>query len=396
MENREQGKDRSKASRRLVRSLSIAIGALILVGGGLAVMNLVAAKANGAAEQTADADRPNAKSEEGEKESRDEEEDGGKAPVPVEVAEITTGSVSSYISSSANLVAENEVKILAEVEGRLLRLMVEEGDFVRQGHALATLVRDDQEIGLKKAKLKESSARQAYERGKDLAAKELISREEFDQLRTDYEIAREELAEAEWKLSKTTIRSPFEGRITDRLTQVGQHVRPGDELFQITDFDPLIARIYLPERDVIGLDEGREVRIRLNADPSIRFIGRIRQISPIVDTATGTIKVTIEALETPEDVRPGSFVTVGIVRERRTETVLLPREAVLRELQSAHVFVAVGDLAVKRSVTLGLEEGEVVEALSGVEVGEQVIVAGQGGLKDGSSIKLLEPAESAG
>jgi membrane fusion protein (multidrug efflux system) len=360
-------------------------------------MNLVAAKANGAAtDRTADADQTDTKKEEGDLESEDDEQDGGKAPVPVEIAEIKTGSVSSYLSSSANLVAENEVKILAEVEGRLLRLMVEEGDLARQGQALAMLVRDDQEIALKKAKLKESSARQAYDRGQDLATKELISREEFDQLTTDYDIAREELAEAEWKLSKTTIRAPFEGRITDRLTQVGQHVRPGDELFQITDFDPLIARIYLPERDVIGLDEGREVRIGLNADPSIRFAGRIRQISPIVDTATGTIKVTIEAAETPQNARPGSFVTIGIVRETRSETLLLPREAVLRELQNAHVFVADGDLAVKRTVTLGLEEGTLVEALSGVKLGEKVIVAGQGGLKDGSSIKLLTTAENAG
>ncbi|MEE8137912.1 MAG: efflux RND transporter periplasmic adaptor subunit, partial [Thermoanaerobaculia bacterium] len=178
--------------------------------------------------------------------------------------------------------------------------------------------------------------------------------------------------------------------------QVGQHLRPGDELFQLTDFDPLIARIYLPERDVIGLEEGREVRIGLNADPLIRFQGRIRQISPIVDIATGTIKVTIEAEGPPVEVRPGSFVTIGIVRETRPDTLLVPREAVLRELQKAHVFVADGDLAVKRTVTLGLEEGDLIEALSGVEAGEKVIVAGQGGLKDGSPIKLLEPTESSG
>lgn len=396
MENREKGENPMKASKRPSRLLSIVAGALILVGGGLAVMNLVASKADGAdAEQTEGIDQAEGKNESAD-ESESSEGEGGTAPVPVEVVEIRTGSVSSYISSSANLVAENEVKILAEVEGRLLSLLTEEGDFVRQGQPLARLVRDDQAIALKKAKLKESSARQAYERGEDLATKELISREEFDQLTTDLELAREELAEAQWKLSKTTIRAPFDGRVTDRMTQVGQHVRPGDELFQITDFDPLIARIYLPERDVIGLEEGREVRIDLNADPSIRFAGSIRQISPIVDTATGTIKVTIEAVDTPESVRPGSFVTVGIVRETHPDTLLLPREAVLRELQNAHVFVADEDLAVKRTVTLGLEEGNLVEALSGVEPGEMVIVAGQGGLKDGSPIKLLGADESTG
>ena len=180
------------------------------------------------------------------------------------------------------------------------------------------------------------------------------------------------------------------------MTQAGQHVQVGDELFQVTDFDPLIARIYLPERDVIGLTEGREVRIRLNAAEAVAFAGRIRQISPIVDTATGTVKITVEAADSPTDVRPGSFVTVDIVRETRSATLLVPREAVLRELQKAHVFVANEAVAEKRAVTLGLEEGDYVEALSGVTAGETVIVAGQGGLRDGSPVKILGDAESAG
>ena len=392
MEN--QGTEKKSERSRLFRRLSFAVGVLILIAGGLAILNMAAGNANGSSSEMADSDQAEARDDKGEEEG--EEEDNGKAPVPVEVVAVRTGSVSSYITSAANLVADNEVKILAEVQARVLRLFVEEGDSVRADQALAMLVRDDQEIAFKKANLKQSNARQAYERGKDLAAKELISREEFDRLTTDYEIAREEIAEAEWGLSKTTIRAPFAGRITDRMIQVGQHLRPGDELFQITDFDPLIARIYLPERDVIGLQEGREVRIGLNADSSIRFTGRIRQISPIVDTATGTVKVTVEAIEPPRSVRPGSFVTIGIVLETRAGTLLVPREAVLRELQKAHVFVAEGELAVKRTVILGLEEGDVVEALSGVDAGEQVIVAGQGGLKDGSPIKLLESDESTG
>jgi membrane fusion protein (multidrug efflux system) len=203
------------------------------------------------------------------------------------------------------------------------------------------------------------------------------------------------LAEAQWAKDKTEIRSPFTGKVTGRMIQVGQHVQISDELFQVTDFDPLIARIYLPERDIIGLNEGREVRILLNADDEVRFTGRIRQISPIVDTATGTVKVTVEANDdSPSQVRPGSFVTINIVRETRADTLLVPREAVIRELQKAHVFVADGELAEKRAITLGLEEGEFVEALSGVEAGDQVIVAGQGGLKDGSPVNIVGAEET--
>ena len=99
--------------------------------------------------------------------------------------------------------------------------------------------------------------------------------------------------------------------------------------------------------------------------------------------------MTVEAISPPASVRPGSFVTINIVRETHQETTVIPREAVLRELQSAHVFVVEDDLAHKRDITLGLEEGSLVESLSGLEIGEKVIIAGQGGLKDGAKVKIL-------
>ena len=379
MQSASESETRKRGRRRLLSGL---IALALLVGGALAVMNLSANRASGDAGQSPE-----------EAEAAAEET---RAPVPVEVAAITSGEISSYISASANLVAEFEVTVLAEVEGRVASLRVEEGDAVRKGQTLATLVRDDQQIRLRKAELRESNARAEFERAEDLVAKELISREEYDRLTVDFQIARQELEEARWALAKTILKAPFDGRVTDRMVQVGQNVRPADELLQVTDFDPLIARIYLPERDVLGLAAGRQVRITLNADPTIRFSGRIRQISEVVDTATGTVKVTVEADGPPRGVRPGSFVSIHIVRETRPDAVLVPREAVLRELKTAHVFVAADQVAEKREVVLGLEEGLMVEAVSGLAPGERVIVAGQGGLKEGSPIKVLGEPEQTG
>jgi len=396
MTERNEVSSGSRKGRRTWRWLSLAAAVVLVAAGAVALMNLSATRANGASTIEDDAETTQSAEDTGDKKEGEEEEEDAKTPIPVEVASVSEGSVSVYISSTANLVAENEVKVLSEVEGRVLTLRVEEGDWVKHGQVLATLVRDDEEIEFKKAQLKETNARAAYDRAKELVDRELISREEFDKLTIDYQIARQEMAEAEWALKKATIVAPFTGRVTARMTQLGQHVRPGDELFQVTDFDPLIARIYLPERDVLGLEEGRQVQIRLDAADEVSFAGRIRQISPVVDTSTGTVKVTIEATEPPKQVRPGSFVTVNIVRETHADAVLLPREAVLRELRKAHVFVAENEIAEKRTVTLGLEEGDLIEVISGVEAGDQVIVAGQGGLKDGSVVKILTADANAG
>ncbi|HEX2164540.1 MAG TPA: efflux RND transporter periplasmic adaptor subunit, partial [Thermoanaerobaculia bacterium] len=327
-----------------------------------------------------------------------EQEDEEKAPIPVEVAVVETGAIASYLSATANLIAPGEVDVVAETEGRVERVLVVEGDWVAKGQLLATLARGDAEIALEKARVREENAVAVHQRGLDLAAEQLISREDLEKRDMDARLAKQERAEAEWNLAKTEVRAPIGGRVTLRHTQPGRHVSPGEPLFHLTDRD-LVAYVYLPEKDVLALDLGRRVELALDAAPDVAFHGRIRRISPVVDPATGTVKVTVEAVSPPAAVRPGSFVTARIVRERRPDAVLLPKDAVIRELAQAHVFVARRDgdglVAARREIALGLEEESRVEAVSGIRPGERLIVAGQGALKEGTRIRVLGDAAGA-
>ena len=201
----QSASDSRKPKRRRWRLLSSLIGLALIVGGVLLVMNLTAQQASG---EPGDSAEPAA----------EETEDEKRAPVPVEVAAIAQGEISSYISASANLVAEFEVKVLAEIEGRVASLLADEGQAVHKGQTLATLVRDDEQIRLRKAELRESNARAEFERADDLMTKELISREEHERLAVDYEIARQELEEARTALAKTVLRAPFDGRVTARCS----------------------------------------------------------------------------------------------------------------------------------------------------------------------------------
>lgn len=364
----------SNKKARRSRTLWIVAALLVLLVGGFSVVKVAASNGKGAAKGKGE----------------DKQEEKKKAPVPVSVAAVETGTVSSYIRSTANLVSDNEVKVLTEADGRIARLYADEGDWVSKGQTLATLDREDTGIDLAKRQAKSENARLVYERGERMLREGLISQETFEKLRMENEMSRQEVAEARYRIGQTAIRAPFSGRITSRIVEQGQHLRAGEELFNLADFDPLVAYIHLPEREVLGLKPGRETRITLKADESVQFRGRIRQISPVVDLATGTVKVTIEAVNPlPAAVRPGGFVTIDIIRETRPDAVLLPRQAVLRELQSAHVFVAKNGTAEKRPVQLGLEEGERIEVLGGVKPGERVIVAGQGSLKQGSPVEIL-------
>lgn len=320
--------------------------------------------------------------------AEEDAEEAKDAPIPVEVAEVRQDGVASYISATANLVPENEVKVLAEWEGRLARLFVEEGQWVQRGQVLAELAQGDAPMAVEKARVRLENARVAHGRTATLADEGLMSPQDREKAAMELGVARQELAEAEWRIEKAQVRSPFTGQVTRRTAQPGQDVRLGDELFVVSQLEPLVARIYLAEKDVLGLTDDRPVRIALKADETIVFGGRIHQISPVVDPATGTVKVTVQAIRPPAEVRPGAFVRVDVVKEERPEALMVPKVALVRELQKTYVFVAEEEVARKREVALGLEEGAVVQALSGVAAGEQVIVAGQGALEDGAAIKL--------
>lgn len=311
-----------------------------------------------------------------------------KEPPTVAVAKAETGPISAYITATANLVAEQEVQILAEAEGKVVELLVEEGRAVHKGQKLLEIDREASAIAVEKADLGLRNASANLERSDLLWKEKLLSTQDLDKARFDRDLAGSSLTEARYRLKKTTVVAPFDGRVTLRKVQLGQTLKLGEELLTIADFDPLVARIFLPEREVLDLEVGQQAELALKAKEDVRFRGRIRQLSPVVDTASGTVKVTVEAISPPPSVRPGTFVSVGIVRETHPQVVLVPRTAVVRELQEAYVYVADGTVARKRTVEVGLEEGGKLEITRGLKAGEPVVTSGQGALKDQAPIRI--------
>ncbi len=379
MENTSPEKPRNRRKRSLV--VASAVGVLALSAAVLSYTSRTSTL--GAAEAaTTDSDQ---------KKDKDKKE---KDPAAVAVQQVIQGPISAYIGATANLVAEDEVKVVAEAEGKVVELEVEEGDRVVKGRKLLQIDRSDSELAVRKAELALKNKSLELDRAERMAADKLISPQDLDKARYERDVAEHELAEARYRLSKTSVLAPFSGTITLRSVQVGQTVKPGDEIFTLADFDPLVARVFLAEREVIDLRVGQDAQLSLKAREDVRFRGRIRQISPVVDTGSGTVKVTVEAVAPPPSVRPGAFVSVGIVRETHPRALLVPRPSVIRELQETFVYVADGKVARKRPVKLGLEEGDRYEVLEGLKSGELVVTAGQGGLKDNASIKVPDPASS--
>lgn len=320
------------------------------------------------------------------------------ASVPVEVSAVLRRSISSFIETNGTLEAENEVDIVARVTAPIVALEVEEGMEVRQGQLLARLDASELESRAEISRVNLQEAELAFERARTLRDSQLVSPEEFEQSQTRVETARAQYESDRIQLGYTDIRAPFGGLIVARYIGLAEQVGPGDALFRISDFTPLLCHIQIPERDLPKLRVGQRALLTFEAWPDRQFSAEVLRIRPIVDGTTGTVRVTLDVAAEGR-LRPGMFARVFVETETRENTLVIPKTALSLESIGDTVYVADGDTASRRNVELGFRQGDLVEVLAGVDEGELIIVVGQDGLSDGTPINVLGregPATAAG
>jgi membrane fusion protein (multidrug efflux system) len=314
---------------------------------------------------------------------------GSRPPAPVAIAPATVGDIASHYVATATLAAEKEAEILARVAGVAGRLHAEEGDQVRTGDLLLTVDAHEYALRLEQAEAATANLTARHERAEGMLAKNLISAEEFEQIKADLKSARADEGLARLDLSYTRVLAPFSGRITSRMVDVGQNISVGTPLFVLADFEPLLARVHVPSREFRQLEIDQEVELVLDSSEK-RLKGRIKLVSPVIDPSSGTIKLTIEVPDHPADTRPGDFAEVRIVTERRTGTTLVPKVALVTDRGEQVVFVAADSTAERRVVEVGFEDDRSAEIVGGVQPGDLVIVKGQRSLKHGAPIKVID------
>ena len=317
-------------------------------------------------------------------------------PVPVEVATIRNGDITAVYSGTASLEADGEATAMAKVGGELLRLLVNEGDQVEAGQVLALV--DDARLRLEvqRSKANLEKAEQEYRRNVELHQKGLLPAGTFEGLKYDLDALKAQYALAALELSHTKVKAPISGIISARLVKVGNTIAANTPVFRITDLDPLLAYIYVPERDYQKLAADQPVTLSVDALPGEVFGGRIQTIAPVIDPNTGTFKVTVEINDRSGALKPGMFGRVNVVYDTRSGVPLVPRVALLDSDSETSVFVvrADEDAVERKTVAIGYSSGGNVEVLSGLAAGDRVVVIGQAGLKENSKVQIIEPGAS--
>ncbi len=325
---------------------------------------------------------------EGEKQDKDFE------MIPVETMIIGNGDIADYILLSSNLETEIQADVYSRSQGVVDSIKTEEGRYVQKGQVMLKLEADEYVIAEKKARVEFEKQLSIFKRNEAMHAKALLSNEEFEQAKYSLETARLNWEDARLQLDYMSIRSPISGWVGDRLVKIGQRIQPTDKLFSVVNISQVIAVVNVPEKNVDDLKTGQRAILTSDNIPGVKFEGFVKRISPVVDPASGTVKVTVGVKNRSRKLKPGMFVNVNLIIAVHQNTVLVPKLAIVYENEYMNVFVVKDSLAHKIRLTPGFEDSEKIESLKDLQAGDEVIVVGQAGLKDKTRVRVVARREN--
>jgi membrane fusion protein (multidrug efflux system) len=327
-----------------------------------------------------------------------EDEEAEEQPIPVALAKVDKGDIVATISAASTIEAERQVTIHAESVGRIVDLDIEEGDKVAKGQLLAQIRFDAQTNALVRANTSLAKAQADFERVEQLYQERVIGQEAYQQARNALEIAQLDLRDRSREMRNTKVTAPFAGTITQRMVTTGAFVNNGAQLFTIVDFSTLVARVFVPEKELDRIRVGQAAEVVGKAAKGRKGLGTLQRIAPTIDAASGTVKVTIalpQELAGMQGFLPGMYAEVTLTTDKREGVLLVPKAAIVRDEEQTYVFTLAGDAttgftARRTRVETGLQDADRIEIIKGLAEGDAIVVAGQTGLKDGGKVLRVD------
>jgi membrane fusion protein (multidrug efflux system) len=329
---------------------------------------------------------------EGEEEESEEDE---TPPIPVETTVLVRGDIYATYTGTAPIEAFAEADVIAKVDGEVRQLHVEEGDMVKKDQVLATLDGDRLRLELSESQARLRKMERDFERNEELQDKGLISEGDFENLQYDLEALQASYNLDKLELDYTQIRAPIDGVVSERYLKLGNTIKTGDPVFRVTSYDPLVAYMYVPEREFRAIAAGQPVHIDIDALSGPPVVATVTRISPVVDAQTGTFKTTIELRGIEHGIKPGMFGRMSIVYDKHENVLQIPRSAIIETASGTFAFVVEDEVGIRKAIEIGFSSEGMVEITSGLTDGENVITVGHVGLKNEAKVIVINaPAEA--
>ncbi|MEI6585827.1 MAG: efflux RND transporter periplasmic adaptor subunit [Sediminibacterium sp.] len=319
-------------------------------------------------------------------------QNAGPQKIMVDVIVAKTQKISNIIEANGTVLANEYAELHPEVNGRLVFLDIPEGTVVKKGTVIAKINDADLQAQLSKTKVQLNLAELTEQRYKKLLNINGINQNDYDIALNQVNSLKADLDYTQTLIDKTVLKAPFDGLLGLRLISQGSFVTTATVLTSIQQVSKLKIDFTLPENYSNLIRKGKTIDVDIDGGKSARKKATIFATEPMVNAATRNLKVRAYLNAT---ANPGAFVKIYLDAGENSKSIVVPSSSVMPEARSKRLVVVKNGKSVFVDVETGVRTVGAVEILSGINVGDSIIVTGilftrQNGLVKIRSVKNVE------
>jgi membrane fusion protein (multidrug efflux system) len=309
-------------------------------------------------------------------------------------AEVRLAVIDTGLEAIGTAVSNEAVSITAKTSNIVTAIHFQDGQMVKARDVLVELDHAQVTAELASAQADYANSVSLFNRSKELAAMQSLSKAQFEQLETNMKSNEAKVAAIQARLSDTYIRAPFSGRVGLRRVSLGALINPGTVITTLDDLSMVKVDFAVPDVFVAELGRAQAVAAKTAAYPGRKFIGKVASVDSRIDPSSRSI--IVRALLPNQDLalKPGMFLTVSMDRDQR-KALVIPEEALVPEQARQFVYVILpGDKVSKREVRIGRRQPGEVEVVEGLVYKDRVVVEGTLKLREGASVSERRQEQS--
>jgi membrane fusion protein (multidrug efflux system) len=313
-------------------------------------------------------------------------------PTPVEIAVAHKSSLVRSTTVTGTVQPIRIVGVTSVLSGTLLRITAEEGKQVRAGDVLAEMDVRELSAQLRSAEAGLALATSNFQRAEALRRENVISQAEFERDRAALAASQASVDQLRTRVAFASITAPVSGVVVTKGAEMGDVISGQTQIFTIAVTDTLVTRLAVSELEVSALRVGAVVPLTVDALQGATVQGRIRRIFPAADVATRLVPVEVAISgRSVTGLLPGFTVRAKLALDEARQGITVPTRALQGGASSRFLFVLKANKAQRRVVSAGDDIEGLSEILSGVDEGDTVVVAGNALLRDGATVRVVDP-----
>ncbi|WKN29805.1 efflux RND transporter periplasmic adaptor subunit [Porifericola rhodea] len=307
---------------------------------------------------------------------------------PVQVEKVSKKVLSQSKRLLGTFEPNRELDVKVQAQGEVVREAISEGQSVKQGALIAKVDDDQLRYQLIAAEAELKDAQQSVKRYQNLTNNDAVAKVQLDNAQLRLARAESQVKVLKKQISQTAVTAPFSGVVTKKMFEKGTVVSPGMPLAHLVELSKLKLIVQVPEADLLAFREGQKVTVVTDVHPSAKYEGTISMVGAKGDKAHNfPVHITVENSE-EYPLRAGMYGSLQFESDNQTETMVIPREALVGSTQNASVYKVNDGVAYKQPVVIGSTSGEELEVISGLQINDQVVVNGQINLSDSTEVVI--------